>query len=68
MVTHRMRSTRCHDELSHFLGEAEGQRALGDSVIVAVIPLSNVPGDSKTTDALVAMRFFFNVDSTVITR
>ncbi|RWV85036.1 hypothetical protein BHE74_00043044 [Ensete ventricosum] len=40
----------------------------GDYVSVAVVPSSNVPGDSGTTDALVAMQSFFNVDSTVTTR
>ncbi|RRT50150.1 hypothetical protein B296_00050505 [Ensete ventricosum] len=40
----------------------------GDSVSVAVVPSSSVPGDSGTADALVAMQSFFNVDSTVTTR
>ncbi|RWW48196.1 hypothetical protein BHE74_00045746 [Ensete ventricosum] len=43
-------------------------RPSGDFVSIVVIPSSSAPGDSRTADALVAMRSFFNVDSTVTTR
>ncbi|RRT59716.1 hypothetical protein B296_00045597 [Ensete ventricosum] len=38
-----------------------------DFVSVAVVPSSSVSGDSRTVDALVAIRSLFNVDSTVTT-
>ncbi|RZR91639.1 hypothetical protein BHM03_00019795 [Ensete ventricosum] len=40
----------------------------GDSVSVAVVSSFDVPGDFGTVDALVAMRYFFNVDSTMTNR
>ncbi|RWV83256.1 hypothetical protein GW17_00055168 [Ensete ventricosum] len=43
-------------------------RLFGDSVSMAVVPSSSALGDSGTTDTLVVMRPFFNVDSTVTTR
>ncbi|RWW49678.1 hypothetical protein BHE74_00044122 [Ensete ventricosum] len=58
-----------HDELSHIFGEAERQRALGDSRLVAIISSSEVGvlGDFGTVNALATMRSYFNVDSTVTT-
>ncbi|RRT69914.1 hypothetical protein B296_00015907 [Ensete ventricosum] len=56
-------------EGDHVIRFALGLSAcLRDSVSVVVVLSSNVPGDSGTADALVAMQSFFNVDSTVTTR
>ncbi|RZS17039.1 hypothetical protein BHM03_00049144 [Ensete ventricosum] len=35
---------------------------------MAIVPSTSALGDSGTADTLVAMRYFFNVDSTVTTR
>ncbi|RWW56312.1 hypothetical protein BHE74_00036989 [Ensete ventricosum] len=43
-------------------------RPSGDSMSMAVIPSSSSLGDSGTTNALVTMQSFFNVDSTMTTR
>ncbi|RZR71911.1 hypothetical protein BHM03_00008684 [Ensete ventricosum] len=43
-------------------------RPSGDSVSVAVVPLTSALGDSGTTDALVAIWSFFIVNSTMTTR
>ncbi|RWV84502.1 hypothetical protein GW17_00053776 [Ensete ventricosum] len=58
-----------HDELSHIFGEAERQRALGDSRLVAIVSSSEVGvlGDFGTVNALATMRSYFNVDSIVTT-
>ncbi|RZS17254.1 hypothetical protein BHM03_00049377 [Ensete ventricosum] len=40
----------------------------GDSMSVAIVPLSSAMGDSETANTLATIRSYFNIDSTMITR
>ncbi|RWW41943.1 hypothetical protein BHE74_00052536 [Ensete ventricosum] len=68
----RMSSTSSHSKSRSIEISAHRSRVLSrpsrDSVSVVVVPSSSALGDSTTSDALVAMLSFFNVDSTVTTR
>ncbi|RRT58903.1 hypothetical protein B296_00010985 [Ensete ventricosum] len=67
----RMSSASSHSESHSIKISAHRSRVsshpFGDSVSVVVVPSSGVSGNSRIADALVVMRSFFNVESTMIT-